>query len=146
MKKRFVAGISALSFVALASVAFLQTVSVVNAVGFEMGAKMTTEAFDPEASAKTLIANLNREVDRIDQNNSWEEVDGITNPAVDMILSAMNLRNIEWMSEIELDTYLASRFEIIDRLDRYMCTLPEWDRKLFFQNAEEYMRDLMIAD
>lgn len=85
----------------------------------------TTTAFTSNTRADVLINELNHEYERIEANNSFEDVDGITDPAVEAILSTMNLRSTERMSEIELDTYLTSRFEIIDTLDRYIHTLPE---------------------
>lgn len=93
-----------------------------------------------------LIDELNMEANRIDQNNSWEDIDGITDSTVDIILSTMNFHDTEWMSETELDTYLDARFEIIDRLDKYTQTLPKCDKKTFFENTVSYMRDLMIVD
>lgn len=96
--------------------------------------------------ADHLIDDLNAEADRIDQNNSWEDIDGITESTVDIILSTMNLQDTEWLSETKLDTYLTSRFEVIDGLDHYARTLPEGDRKTFFGYVVSYMRDLMIAD
>lgn len=79
----------------------------------------------PPSGIDRLIDKLNDEADRIDHNNSWEDVDGVPDPAIEAILSAMNLQSTERMSEIELDTYLTSRFEITDTLDRYTRILPE---------------------
>lgn len=106
----------------------------------------TTIAFVSNTRADILISELNHEYERIESNNSFEDVDGITDPAVESILSTMNLQSTEEMSETELDIYLTSRFEIIDAIDRYTRMLPEWDRKIFFQNAQEYEKSLMTFD
>lgn len=54
-----------------------------------------TIAFTSNTRADVLINELNYEYERIEANNSFEDVDGITDPAVETILSTMNLQDIE---------------------------------------------------
>lgn len=106
----------------------------------------TTTTFVSKVKADVLISELNHEYKRIEANNSFEDVDLLTERAIDIVLSTMELRNTEGLSEMEVDQYVKSRFELIDIFDKYTQTLPKGDRKELFMNAVSYMRELMTFD
>lgn len=96
--------------------------------------------------ADILIVRLNTECDRIEANNSWDDIDSLSNEGVEIVLSVMDLKNLENASEKELDEYVGSRFELLNRIDKYAKTLPEGNRRILFENATSYMQQLMTAD
>lgn len=106
----------------------------------------TNTTFVSKVKADLLISDLNREYERIEANNSFEDVDLLTESGTNIVITTMELRNTERLSEMEVDEYIKSRFELIDTLDKYIQTLPKDDRKEFFGNAISYMRELMTAD
>ena len=106
----------------------------------------TTTTFVSNTRVDVLISKLNKEYERIEANNSFEDVDLLTERGVDIVLTSMNIRDTEGLSETEVDEYVKSQFELIDMLDKYIQTLPDNNRKIFLGNAVLYMRELMIAD
>lgn len=97
-------------------------------------------------AASILIAKLNTECDRIEANNSWEDIDSLSNEGIEIVLSVMDPQNIENRSEKEIGEYVGSRFELLNRIDEYAKTLPEGNRRILFENATSYMQQLMTAD
>ncbi|MDD2891491.1 MAG: hypothetical protein PHQ95_00830 [Candidatus Gracilibacteria bacterium] len=95
-----------------------------------------------------LISTLNSEVDRINENNSWEDVDGLTNSGVEIILSAIHPINIGDASEEEIGKYVSNSFALIDGMNAYIQVISKEkvNRQAFFKAATMYMQNMMIMD
>jgi hypothetical protein len=99
-------------------------------------------------TADMLISGLNAEVDRINSNDSWEDVDYMSNPGLELVFDAIKPINFETATTQEIDEFTKSRFQVIDRVWQYADAIPreDVDRWFYFQNTVGYMLELVTVD
>lgn len=99
-------------------------------------------------SLQTLISELNSEVDRVNANDSWEQVDGMTNQGWEYVFWSLHSIDVGNSSIEEVDQYISYNFTLINGLDTYIQSIPQNDvnRRAFFEAAVEYMKEWMTVD
>jgi hypothetical protein len=100
------------------------------------------------ADLRTLISEINSEVDRVNVDDSWGMVDGMTNQGWEYVFWYLNPIDIEHSSVEEIDHHIAYHFALINGMDTYIQSIPQNDvnRRAFFESAVEYMKEWMTVD
>lgn len=107
----------------------------------------TGNEITPINTENDLIHDLNTEYDRI--VSEWygpEDYDLLSGSGTDIIINATLPKDDKNLSSNEIYTYLLSRSNILENLQKYTETLEDGDRKIMFENASWYMHELIYAD